>query len=459
MPDRGNGLMASGGNGKDRGNPAIDPFVEALLERAMKVSAAAEVFHVRHRDEPVIFEANRLKLVESRESAGVALRIIKDGKIGFSSTSDFRDPGKLVDKALEMSPFGPEARLEFPAHRDFSPVDVYDEETASFPVEDMAELGQAAVDRLVRHSPDLTSDGTVAKGVTTLTVLNSSGGAASYTKSVFSVFLHGTVVKGEDMLLVSDGKSWCRPIQDTTEIVESIQAQLDLSRTVAQAPVGDVPVVFSPRGFVGALLSPLMAGFSGKAVLQGVSPLVGKQGQRLIDERFSLWDDPTVAYATGSRMCDDEGMPARKLSLVSSGTIGTFLYDLQSAAQAGVESTASAHRGISSLPSPGSSVIVVDGGDTSYEEMLRDMGTGLVVERLLGAGQSNILGGDFNANVLLGYRVEDGRVVGRVKNTVISGNVYKVLENVRAIEKETHWVGGSIRTPSLYAHSVSVSAK
>ena len=73
----------------------------------MKVSAAAEVFHVRHRDEPVIFEANRLKLVESRESAGVALRIIKDGKIGFSSTSDFRDPGKLVDKALEMSPSGP----------------------------------------------------------------------------------------------------------------------------------------------------------------------------------------------------------------------------------------------------------------------------------------------------------------------------------------------------------------
>jgi PmbA protein len=46
-----------------------------------------------------------------------------------------------------------------------------------------------------------------------------------------------------------------------------------------------------------------------------------------------------------------------------------------------------------------------------------------------------------------------------VKNTVISGNVYKVLENVRGIEKETHWVGGSVRAPSLYAHGVSVSSK
>ena len=459
MLDRGDHLMPSRGNDRGGGDPAIDPFVEALLDRATKVSDAAEVFHVWHRDEPVMFEANRLKLVETRESSGVALRLIKDGKIGFSSTSDFHDPGRLVEKALELGPYGPEARLKFPAHRDFSPVDVYHEETVSVPVEDMAELGQAAVDRLVRHSPDLTCDGVVAKGVTTLTVVNSSGGAASYSKSVFSVFLHGTVVKGEDMLLVSDGKSWCRPFQDTTEIVESIETQLELSRTVVDAPVGDVPVVFSPRGFAGALLSPLMAGFSGKAVLQGVSPLVGKQGQRLIDERFSLWDDPTVAYSPGSRMCDDEGMPTRKLALVDRGTVGAFLYDLQTAAQAGVESTASAHRGVSSLPSPGSSVIVVDGGDISYEEMLRDMGTGLVVERLLGAGQSNILGGDFNANVLLGYRVDGGRISGRVKNTVISGNVYKVLENVRGIGNETHWVGGSVRTPSLYTHSVSVSSK
>ncbi len=440
-------------------SPAIDPFLEALLERAGRVSQAAEVFHVSRRDEPVMFEANRLKLVESRESSGVALRLVKDGRIGFSSTSDFRDPGKLVDKALEMGPYGPEARLEFPGRRDFSPVDVYDEETPSVPVEEMAEMGQAAVDRLARHTPDLTCDGVVAKGVTTVTVLNSSGGAASYTKSVFSVFFHGTVVKGEDMLLVSDGRSWCSPIRDTTEIVESIETQLDLSRTVVEAPVGAVPVVFTPRGFAGALLSPLMAGFSGKAVLQGVSPLVGKQGQRLMDQRFSLWDDPQTAYSPGSRMCDDEGVPTRKLSLVDRGTVGSFLYDLQSAAQAGVESTASAHRGVSSLPSPGSSVIVVDSGDVSYEEMIRDMGTGLVVERLLGAGQSNILGGDFNANVLLGYRVEGGRVAGRVKNTVISGNVYRVLESLRGIESEAHWVGGAVRVPSLYADSVSVSSK
>ena len=87
------------------------------------------------------------------------------------------------------------------------------------------------------------------------------------------------------------------------------------------------------------------------------------------------------------------------------------------------------------------------------------MKTGLIIERLLGAGQSNILGGDFNANVLLGYRVEDGRVTGRVKNTAISGNVYTSLKNILAIEKESHWEGGSFKAPALCLSDVSVATK
>ena len=82
-----------------------------------------------------------------------------------------------------------------------------------------------------------------------------------------------------------------------------------------------------------------------------------------------------------------------------------------------------------------------------------------MVERLLGAGQSNILGGDFNANVLLGYKIEKGSVVGRVKNTVISGNVYLSLNNIVGIESESHWVGGSVKTPALCLGEVSVATK
>ena len=433
--------------------------LQVLLEKAVEVSQEAEVFHIWHRDEPVLFEANRVKLIETRETSGVALRIIKDGRIGFSSTSDPRGLDALVANALEMVPFGPEASLGFPSDRSFSPVEVYDPKTVCVPLEDMINLGQAGIDRLTKDRPDLLCDASVSKGVTKVTILNSRGGHASYEKSGFSLYIHGTVVDGTDMLFVSDGKCSCRPILDTSEIVDSIQEQLDLSKNIVPAPAGEVPVVFTPKGLGGALLSPLLSGFNGKTVSQGASPLVGKLGERMLDERFSLWDEPTHPYSPGSRMCDDEGIPTRTVPLVSKGTIASFLYDLQTAAQVGTESTGSAHRSLGTLPSPGSSVIMVEEGDAAYLDMIRDMKHGLVVEGLLGAGQSNILGGDFNANVLLGYRVDDGVVTGRVKNTVISGNVYSALGNIQAIEKDSHWVGGSLRAPAICVHGVSVSTK
>lgn len=444
------------GPGKSALNPS-SRGLEELLERVAKVSQEVELFHVQHRDEPVHFEANRVKLVETRESSGVALRIIKDGKIGFSSTSDLNNMEKLINNTVEMAPFGPDAKLDFPAYRAFPTVEVYDPKTEGLPLDDMINLGQGAIDRLTEHNSDLLCDATVSKSVTTVTILNSRGGYATYTKSGFSVYVHGTIVKDTDMLFVSDGESSCHPILDASKIVESIETQLELSRKIVPAPVGQVPVVFTPRGLAGALLFPLLSGFNGRTVLQGASPLVGKLGERLLDERLSLRDDPTIPYAPGSRMCDDEGVPSRNLVLVDKGVITTFLYDLQTAAQAGTESTGSAQRGLSTLPSPASSLITVGTGDAKYQDMIRDMRSGLVVEQLLGAGQSNVLGGEFNANVLLGFRVEEGRVTGRVKNTVISGNVYTVLKNIQAIENEAHWVGGSLRIPALYLHNVSVA--
>jgi PmbA protein len=91
--------------------------------------------------------------------------------------------------------------------------------------------------------------------------------------------------------------------------------------------------------------------------------------------------------------------------------------------------------------------------------MVEDIKEGLVVEQLMGAGQGNILGGDFSGNVLLGYKVENGKIVGRVKDTMVSGNVYQVLKEIVALGSEARWVGGFLQTPHIYCPSLSVAAK
>ena len=77
----------------------------------------------------------------------------------------------------------------------------------------------------------------------------------------------------------------------------------------------------------------------------------------------------------------------------------------------------------------------------------------------MGAEQGNILGGDFSGNVLLGYKIENGKIVGRVKDTMVSGNVYKILKDIAAIGSETRWVGGFLQTPPFYCKELSVSSK
>jgi PmbA protein len=111
------------------------------------------------------------------------------------------------------------------------------------------------------------------------------------------------------------------------------------------------------------------------------------------------------------------------------------------------------------LPSPAASALVISPGTVTFNEMVKDIKEGLVVEQLMGAEQGNILGGDFSGNVLLGYKVESGELVGRVKDTMVSGNVYKILKDIAAIGSETRWVGGFCQTPPFYCKGLSVSSK
>jgi PmbA protein len=432
---------------------------QEVLDRALKVAKDAEVFHVQSRDTPALFEANRLKLLKTRETTGIALRIIKNGKIGFASTTNIDNIQGLINAATDIVPFGAEAHLEFPPAHRYPSVDLYDPEIELIPSDEMIHIGQLLIDEIRRVHPKIQCEGRITKGVSTITILNSKGAHISYTKSIFNVSIEGTLVRGSDMLFVGDSQSSCHPIRDTSLVRESIEYQIACGSKIAPSLTGSLPVIFTPHGVAETILGPLLAGFNGRTILQGASPLVNQFGKRIVDDRFSLWDDPTIPYMPGSAMADDEGMPSQRKALIYRGIVSSFLYDLQTAGQAGTTSTGNASRSLMTPPSPAPTVLLIDEGNISYDDMVKDMEDGIVVERLLGAGQGNVLSGDFNANVLLGYRVKRGEIIGRIKDTVISGNSYNVLNNLTAIGNNARWLNGNVKTPAILCSNVSVSAK
>jgi len=432
--------------------------VERILEQARKVAEAAEVFLVSAEETPVQFEANRLKHVQGKQSTSVALRIIKDGRLGYATATDIADVQSLVENAVETARFGTKAKFELPPNTTYPKVDIFDPAVDSVPVEKMAQLGEELIALITEHTPEIVCEAAVEKETIALRIINSRGGQASYKTSIFSIGVVGNLVRGTDMLFVGEGQSSGHPLTEVGEIVGVVLRQLDLAKNQASVPTRQLPVIFTPEGVTSALISPLMAAFNGKTVLEGASPIGSKLGEQVFDNKLSLTDDPTIAYRPHSRPCDDEGVPSQRTPLIEQGVVANFLYDLQTAALANTRSTGSASRG-GGLPLPSPSTLVIAPGKVNFDDMVSDIKEGLVIEHLMGAEQGNILGGDFSGNVLLGYKVESGKIVGRVKNTMVSGNVYQLLKEISAIGSQPKWVSGVISTPPLYCPRLSVASK
>lgn len=433
--------------------------MEEILAQAKRVAEEAEVFMVSSETTPVQFEANRLKHIQSKQSSSVALRIIKDGRTGYATTTRLDDREDLVNNAVATAQFGQTAKFELPSLTSYPHVEIYDPDVESATMEQMAKLTEEMITTITGHTPGILCEGGATKSVVTTTIINSRGGQANYRQSTFHLGIEGTLIRDTDMLFVGEAQSSCHPLLEPGSITEVVLKQLEWAREQASAPTRTLPVIFTPNGVASALVMPLIMAFNGKTVLEGASPIGSKLGQPVFDEKLSLWDDSTIDYRPGSRPCDDEGIPSQRTPLITEGTVSSFLYDLQTAAMAGTGSTGNGRRSQGGLPAPSPNAFIIAPGNATFDEMVQDIKEGLVVEQLMGATQGNILGGAFSGNVLLGFKVENGRIVGRVKDTMVSGNIYQLLKEITAIGTDVKWVGGLLNTPSIYCSNVSVASK
>lgn len=432
--------------------------MEKILSIAAKLGDSAEVFQVTSSRTPVQFEANRLKQIQTKQATVTALRIIKNGRVGFAQASGDIEAEDIVRMALDTSQFGYEVKFKFPAAQTYANVEVYDPAVMDISIDSMVSLGEKVISAVCENTPGVICDGSVSRSTATFTILNTNGASASYRRTNSSIGIEGMLVRDGDILYVGDERASCRPVTDCQPLIEEIIRQLDFARNTATIKSGTYPVVFTPSGVAGALIAPLVSALNGKTVLDGASPLKNKLGKAVLDTKFTLSDDPTLPYQPGSTPFDDEGIATTKNVLVDHGKVNRFYYDLHTAALAGTASTGNGSRN-GGMPSPAPHALVINGGDISLMEMVKNIKEGLLIEQLMGAEQGNILNGDFSGNVLLGYKIENGEVTGRVKDTMVFGNIYQLLKEITAMGNDARWIGGFVNTPSIWCPAISVSSK
>lgn len=429
-----------------------------ILAKLKSQAEQVEVVQLQNASTKVGFENNRLKSSQTEESSGTAVRVIKEGRLGFSATSDSRAEDKLIRNVLESAAYGDQVPLDFPGTADLPDVANFDSRIADLPVSELVDLGQEIVDTLLEYDPELQVNVDLVRGSRRFSLQNQTGFENSYQMSPLSVGYEVVRVEGDDLLIIWDAAGrtiWegdhLAPAHRTGELLKS-------ARKLAKMKSGRMPVIFSPKGGL-TLALPLLDGLNGKNVFTDISPMKDKIGQRIFDPKLSVVDDPSLDGRFSSAPFDDEGVAARRSQLIEEGVVLGFYYDLKTAALSGVESTGNGSRGLFTPPAPSASNFIIEPGETALDEIIKGIDQGLLVEEVLGLGQGNTVSGAFSNTLSLAYRIEKGEIVGRVKDVSIAGNIYQVLQNVSAISREQLWVYYNFCLPYLLLDDLKVVVK
>ena len=175
---------------------------------------------------------------------------------------------------------------------------------------------------------------------------------------------------------------------------------------------------------------------------------------------FTLVDDPTDPDAYGASRFDAEGLATRRNVLIEGGVLRKFLYNTYAAARAGTVSTASAVRaGFKSAPGTGARALMVVPGTQSPEEILAQVGDGLLVQSISGVHSGvNPVSGDFSVGAE-GVLIRGGELAGPVREFTIASTIQRMLSGIVAVGDDLERLPSSAAGLTLAIADVSMSGE
>lgn len=421
--------------------------LENLLTLAQAKGAShSEVYQVQSQSCPVFFEGNRLKQLENSQATGTALRLWYNDCPGVAVAYGAIEPEILVEKAIAIS------QLNNPETIDLTPArtEIHQDDYQGLTVETLINLGQEAIANILDFEPDAICSAEFDSETETTIILNSQGLHCEFTDTTLSYFLGVELVRGEDFLGIYEGEDNKNTLKCDRSIT-SIQQRLAWAKGNTKSPKGKVPVLLTANAAT-LLWDTVASALNGKRVWENSSPWSKNQGKIVASECLSLAQQPQQKpYGCPF---DDEGTPTQNLQLITAGELKHFYCDRHIAKELGISPTGNGFRpDLGSYPAPSLVNLIIEPGNSSLAELITQLDNGIIVDQILGGGAD--ISGDFSVNVELGYRVKNGQVRGRIKDTAIAGNIYNIIKKNVILGNDLLW-NGSCYTPSVIVEGISI---
>jgi PmbA protein len=417
-----------------------------------------EVSLVNHDQALTRFANNYIHQNVSESDSSVSIRVVFGKKIGTASTNslELQKIKETVAWAEKIAQFQKENDdfVSLPKARksDHHNIKTYNTNIGEFSATDRAVAVREIVKVAEKNS--LNSFGSVSNGVAEICIGNSLG--------VFAYALAGDVFCN----IVMSGKNSTGYAQSGARDVRTIDFAKLADTAARKALMSLDPVEIRPGKYT-AIFEPLAASefldymsyyaFNGKMFHEGRSFLSDKLSSKIVDKRITLIDDP-FAKNGFSFPFDFEGVPKKRLVLISKGIAKNVVYDSLTAFKNKKKSTGHALGG----PNPFGPVplnLVMKPGVKSLDELVRETDRGILVTRF---HYTNVI--DPHKLTFTGmtrdgtFLIEGGKITKGLKNLRFTENIIDVLNRVEALSKNSVMVASDPGYGSRFATGTVVPA-
>lgn len=403
----------------------------------------------------------------SSTEGGVCFRCIVGGRMGYASTQALTEEAaaSIVEHAADNAAVLETEEQEFLnpgglTYAPFTPV--------CHPIPTSEELTEKvlAVQEEVYGADSAVIDGSSTEGFAEamqIDIVNSRGLDLHYRGSVTGLFTAAVVSDGKEMADSYQFRQGVLSELDTGDMTKKAAASAVAKLGGDVAPTGVYPVVFSPDAMA-SILSTFQNLFSSEYAQKGLSRFAGQEGVQVASPAVTLMDDPFHSSSAMPIGFDAEGSPTACKAVIENGVLKTLLYNLRTAAVAGVKTTGNASKaGYAAPVEVRPFTMYIAPGTMTEEELLQKAGNGVYINFLGGlhAG-ANPITGDFSLQSA-GFLIENGKKTTPVKSFTVAGNFYDLLKQITDVASNVEIPMPTGMTafgaPSVLAANLSVAGK
>lgn len=444
----------------------LSKLTSLLIDESQKLEPCqVEVCCDDSENTKIIFENSDFSVASQSRTSVFGLRAIVDQRLGFVTTnslseSALRDKVREVQQVARLSPKSPHHQIAEKTQTQ-GVFELADAMLVGVQPKELMQWLQLLVDE-ARKDVRVTLDRAELELSTSVRIIHNSNGIFQKVKQTTCNWFVMGMAKNDNEVTSFDYEG------DSTSNFNQVAPLIEkTAREFRESVVGSLgarsaksykgPILLHPAAVSSLLASVVSFNVNGRAQQDGMSKWADKLGQKIASPLFGISENPQDTSRPGDwSPFDREGVPTQNRPIVEKGILKFTAHNCFSSHRGQTKPTGNAIGSSRWVPEIGLHNLTMDAGKSSLNELNEALNTGLMLKRF--SGNSDPVSGQFSGVAKNSWWVEKGKRAWPLKEIMVSGNMFDLLEKIQLVGKDTFRQMGSFDSPFVLVDDVSVTS-